>query len=192
VSKAPKRRSGRLQFLLIACAFLGPLVLATWLYFQGDPLLPEGRTNHGDLLEPILSLVEALPTASIHAQHDRSWLLLYINIDLCDEFCLDALYTMRQSRLMLGKEMDRLKRVFLHGSSPPDTVFLANEHQGLITIKDSSLTDLLNKKRPARLSAGGYFLIDPLGNLVMYFRPDIEPSDMVADIKRLLKLSRIG
>ena len=93
---------------------------------------------------------------------------------------------------MLGKEMDRLRRVFLHGSSPPDTVFLANEHQGLITLEDSSLSDLLNKKRPARLSAGGYFLIDPLGNLVMYFRPDIEPSDMVDDIKRLLKLSRIG
>jgi len=192
VSKVPKPRSGRLQFLLIACAFLGPLLLAAWLYFHGDPLLPEGRTNHGDLLEPILSLAEALPTASIHAQHDRSWLLLYVNIDVCDQSCIDALYTMRQSRLMLGKEIDRLKRAFLHGSSPPDTVFLSNEHQGLITIEDSNLTYLLNKKRPARLPAGGYFLIDPLGNLVMYFRPDIDPSDMVADIKRLLKLSRIG
>jgi hypothetical protein len=35
-------------------------------------------------------------------------------------------------------------------------------------------------------------LIDPLGNLVMYFQPDLDPSQMVDDIKRLLKLSRIG
>jgi len=34
--------------------------------------------------------------------------------------------------------------------------------------------------------------MDPLGNLVMYFVPDVDPSDMVGDIKHLLKLSRIG
>jgi len=98
----------------------------------------------------------------------------------------------RQSRLMLGREMDRVKRVFLHGDSPPDTVFLTEEHQGLITIEDGSLNGLLKKKRPTELPAGAYFLIDQLGNLVMYFRPDIEPSDMVDNIKRLLRLSRIG
>jgi hypothetical protein len=42
------------------------------------------------------------------------------------------------------------------------------------------------------LPAGGYYLVDPLGNLVMYFRPDLDPSDMVDDIKHLLRLSRIG
>jgi hypothetical protein len=51
---------------------------------------------------------------------------------------------------------------------------------------------LLDNKRPAALPAGGYYLIDPLGNLVMYFRPDIDPADMVDDVKHLLRLSRIG
>jgi hypothetical protein len=80
----------------------------------------------------------------------------------------------------------------LHGASAPDTVFLGGEHPGLITTQDSSLSRLLNNKRPTDLPAGGYFLIDPLGNLVMYFRPDLEPADMVDDIKHLLRLSRIG
>jgi hypothetical protein len=93
---------------------------------------------------------------------------------------------------MLGKEMDRLKRVFLHGESRPDTVFLADEHAGLVILRDENLSELLVDKKPVALSAGGYFLVDPLGNLVMYFAPDINPGDMVADIKRLLKLSRIG
>ena len=54
------------------------------------------------------------------------------------------------------------------------------------------LSDLLFSKKPADLEAGGYYLVDPLGNLVMYFEPDIEPSAMVEDIKHLLELSRIG
>jgi hypothetical protein len=93
---------------------------------------------------------------------------------------------------MLGKEMDRLARIFLHGESAPDRVLLADEHAGLKALRDGGLTELLDSLRPLQFSAGGYFLVDPLGNIVLYFSPDIEPSDMVEDIKRLLKLSRIG
>jgi len=99
---------------------------------------------------------------------------------------------LRQSRLMLGKEMDRLVRVFLHGDTAPDTVLLAGEHVGLIPLQDSRLYDVLENKKPAELEAGGYYLVDPLGNLVLYFHPDIDPSAMVEDIKHLLELSRIG
>ena len=93
---------------------------------------------------------------------------------------------------MLGKEQARLIRGFLHGDTPPDKVFLADEHQGLITTQDANLSRLLNNNKPTELPNGGYFLVDPLGNLVMYFRPDIDPSEMVDDIKHLLRLSRIG
>jgi len=71
-------------------------------------------------------------------------------------------------------------------------VLLANEHQGLLALQDPDLTRLLNNKRPTGLATGGYFLVDPLGNLVMYFRPDLDPADMVADIEHLLRLSHIG
>ena len=128
----------------------------------------------------------------IHDHYDNAWVLLYRETGACESTCREALYTVRQARLMLGKEMDRVRRIFLHGDIPPDTVFLAEEHPGLITIEDSALDELLNKKRPAELPAGGYFLVDPLGNLVMYFRPDLDPANMVDDIKHLLRLSRIG
>jgi hypothetical protein len=187
-----KKSRGRMQLLLVAAVFIGPLALAAWLYFAGQDLTPEGRTNSGVLLQPIVNLPEALPESPLHAHNDGHWVLLYANPAACDEACEFSLFTLRQSRLMLGKEMDRLVRVFLHGDSAPDTVLLANEHEGLITLQDSSLSDLLANKRPADLEAGGYFLLDPLGNLVLYFRPDIDPSAMVGDIKHLLELSRIG
>ena len=187
-----RQRVGRLQLLLVAAVFLGPLIVAAWMYYQGGSLQPQGRTNHGALLEPIENLANELPDSAIHVLYQQSWVLLYAQNTACDTDCQDALYKLRQSRLMLGKEMDRLTRVFLHGNTPPDTVFLAEEHAGLMTIEDGNLTRLLNSKKPADLPANGYYLIDPLGNLVMYFRPDLDPSEMVDDIKRLLKLSRIG
>ena len=183
---------GRLQLTLIALVFFGPLILAAWLYFSGEGLQPRGRTNHGTLLEPMVNILEALPESAIAAHIDTQWLLIYRNQGICGDTCRQALYTVRQSRLMLGNDMDRLERVFLHGDSVPDTVFLADEHAGLITLNDSGLHELLENKKPAELAAGGYFLVDPLGNLVLYFRPDIDPGKMVEDIEHLLKLSRIG
>ena len=187
-----RRTKGRLQFLLIAALFLGPLALAAWLYYSGQALQPEGRTNHGTLLEPIVNLQDALPGSALHAHAEGRWLLLYANEGDCDDACQFSLYTLRQSRLMLGKEMDRLVRVFLHGPAAPDTVLLAREHAGLVTMSDAELAALLRERSPEASGSGGYFLVDPLGNLVMYFEPGIDPGDMVDDIKRLLKLSRIG
>ena len=186
------KRRGRLQFLLIAAIFLGPLVVAAWMYFTDSTMIPEGRTNHGTLLQPIVRLADALPDSALHAASNGHWALVYANAGDCGEPCVYSLYTLRQSRLMLGKEMDRLVRVFLHGETPPDTVLLAEEHKGLATLRDDRLRELLDSKRPAGIAAGGYYLVDPLGNLVMYFSPDTDPSDMVEDIKRLLKQSRIG
>ncbi len=140
----------------------------------------------------IISVANELPISEVLVQGDGYWLVIYANDTECAAGCKTALYTIRQSRKMLGMEMDRVKRVFLHGESSPDTLYLADEHAGLITLRDSGLSGLLENKKPATLSAGGYFLMDPLGNLVMYFGPDIDPREMVEDIKRLLKLSRIG
>ena len=144
------------------------------------------------MLDPLLNIGEELPDTSLHAHNEGHWLLVYSNTGSCDDACEFGLLTLRQSRLMLGREMERLRRVFLHGDTAPDTVFLASEHSGLIALQDERVSRLLEDKRPPELASGGYFLIDPLGNLVMYFRPDIDPSDMVEDIEHLLEYSRIG
>ena len=51
----------------------------------------------------------------------------------------------------------------------------------------------LLKAFPATVSARDHiYLIDPLGNLMMRFPKDADPARMVKDLKRLLKISRIG
>lgn len=192
MSRRPVLKHPSIQISLVALLFAGPLVVAWWLYYMEPSLQPAGRTNHGTLLEPIVDLDEvATNPAWTEAARDH-WVLLYANDGECDSDCRDALYTLRQSRLMLGEDMDRLVRVFLHGAAPPDRVFIEERHQGLVTIQDRALERELEQIRPSELPAGGYFLVDPLGNLVMYFPLDIVPRHMVDDIEHLLELSRIG
>jgi hypothetical protein len=185
----PKRGPARLQLALVAALFLGPLIAAVWMYY-GSSYAPAARSNHGLLLEPVVHLTERHPGLSEVAQ--GQWLLLYAHDGACDDACNDALYTLRQSRLMLGHDMNRLTRVFLHGPFVPDKVLLDEKNTGLEALQDDGLALDLWSTLSGDIPRGGYFLIDPHGNLVMYFRSNLNPHDMVDDIKHLLKLSRIG
>lgn len=191
-----QKGQARRQIFIVSALFLGPLLIATLLYYGNSSWLPMGRTNHGHLLVPIQNIYSeggqnSKPLLSA-GENEGRWLLMYLNMAECDDPCRKALHRLRQSRLMLGSEMARVKRVFLHGAATPDTLFLDQEHRGLMTLEDQDLGEFLDSKLPPDLPPGGLFLVDPLGNLVMYFSADLEPGDMVDDIKHLLDLSQIG
>lgn len=187
-------RQGRLQFMLIAALFLGPLVVAMVLYYSDLDWRPSGYSNHGELLLPVANVVEPLASESTAAALNGSWSLVYVSAASCDadSTCRERLYTIRQIRLMLGKNMDRIQRVFLYAGQDLDADYLASEQAGLVLLQDTTLADALSRSRPGSIAADGYYLLDPLGNLVMYFAPEINPRDVVSDIKHLLSLSHIG
>ena len=99
----PKATRGRLVFLLLAAVFLGPLVLATWMYYAGQ-LQPEGRTNHGVLLKPIVNLPEAVAESPLHDTGDGHWVLLYANDASCDEPCKKTRISLSISRPSIRRD----------------------------------------------------------------------------------------
>lgn len=188
---APDRGRGRLQLALIALVFFGPLVVAAWMYATGG-LTPAGRSNYGVLLEPVAGIAELAPESPVIAIADGYWVMLYASDGACGDDCSEALYRMRQTRQMLGRDRDRVRQVFLHGETAPDRVFAANELPGLITTSDTALAGMLAGRLPEGTMPGGIYLIDPLANLVLYFPPDLDPRHLVDDMQHLLRLSRIG
>jgi hypothetical protein len=192
--KQPEIKTSRLQLMLVATLFMGPLVVAMVLYYGDFEWRPVGFSNHGALLSPITNVVEPLSNQDTAEKLSEHWSLLFASHDDCgpDTACREGLYKMRQVRLMLGKNMDRVQRVLLPGSQPPAADYLAAEQLGLVILDDDELIAALRTHLPNDMAEGGFFLVDPIGNLVMYFEPDLNPRHMLGDLKRLLSLSHIG
>jgi len=196
---APRHRA---IFFGVALVFFVPLAIATYLYYGAATWRPSGTVNHGTLIEPVrqlpavaLTMIDGGPTSTDFLRH--RWTLIYVGSGACDERCRDALYQIRQVRLALNQDMDRVQRLFIATEPCCDRDFLAREHQGLVVAHgDSGAAAQLLALFPAEAgpvaTAGRIYVVDPLGNLMMLHPRDSNPKHLLEDLKRLLKLSQIG
>ena len=144
---------------------------------------------------PPLAAESYKPSYYTMAVPHGAWTLYLRNADGCGETCRDRLYLMRQTHKALGKEAERVRRVLLVEGAAPDSQWLAAEHPELLVIPVGAgpAADLVSRFPSATPGTGAeIFLSDPLGNLMMYYPPDGEERHILDDLKKLLKLSRIG
>ncbi len=110
--------------------------------------------------------------------------------------CRRHLYDTRQVRLALDRNMARVQRVFIAGDGCCDSKFLHDEHPDLITVRldtaERSAARTAAGRRRRAPNAQRIYLIDPLGNLMMWYAADANPKGMLEDLQRLLRLSSIG
>jgi len=191
----PEQRRGRLQLLLLAVIFFGPVILAWLLYEPGGGLQPGDTTAHGELITP----VKLVPDENLRVSRDEQdspypglWTIVHIGNGACDETCAASLYETRQVRKALGKEDKRVQRIFfLLDAAPLDENIVAQHPSLKIFTANNELTlEFIAAIEP--YNTLDVFLIDPLGNLIMRFTPDTSMKDMHKDLKKLLKISHIG
>jgi cytochrome oxidase Cu insertion factor (SCO1/SenC/PrrC family) len=197
-------RRQRRVLIGIALLFFAPLGLAFLLYY-GIGWRPGGHLNHGELIQPPLPLpglslpkVERTAAGEGVTQADflkGKWTLLYFGPGNCPSACQADLYDTRQVRAALGKDAERVQRVFLAEGASGD-VRLFDEHPDLTTVRATEaaapLVELLRRSQAGRAADGRVYLIDPLGNLMMSYAADAAPKGMLEDLKRLLGLSHVG
>jgi cytochrome oxidase Cu insertion factor (SCO1/SenC/PrrC family) len=195
-------RRARRMLILLALLFLAPVAIAFVLYY-GASWRPQGETHHGVLADPPRLLPEAsLPAAAGGKTPPdflrRQWTLLYVGDGSCGAHCREALYVTRQVRLSLNQDMDRVQRVFLYSGECCEQPWFSAEQAGLIAANADDeegrrvLDAVAGNEDAAVMEAGRIYVVDPLGNLVLTYEPGAEPKGMIADLKRLLKLSHIG
>ncbi|TCS40999.1 hypothetical protein [Reinekea marinisedimentorum] len=162
---------------------------ATWLYASGA-YRPNEQSNHGTLLQPVLSATDlTLPEVTI--SENRQWQLVQFS-PRCEQNCYDRLIEQRQIHKAMGKLAPRIDRVLITTSQTEvDTGELPNLN--IIQRNQPVLSAALTDQVPAEdLNRHPVFVIDPFGNLVMYFLPDHDYRAQMSDLKKLLKLSTIG
>lgn len=180
--------SGRLIPIVLFLLFVGPLATAFLMYY-GSGWRPTGLTNHGELLNPIVTLPESGAVFTrvgdgVTGDLKDAWWLLHVAPGSCGDACMSALETTRQVRLTLGHEADRVNRAMIGSGIPVD------EHPDLFVSGPDKAVELLKQFDE---SAGSYvWVIDPLGNRVLRYPLDAPPAHFRDDLKKLLRKSRIG
>lgn len=174
--------SSRLKLLLIFAACAAPFVLGTLAYVLD--WAPGGTANHGELITP----PRPLAGPPLDAARGK-WALVAFDAAVCSVQCERKLYFMRQVRRAQGKEMGRVERVWVL------TDAAAPKAELVTALEDARIIRLQNRELLANFPgnpAEHIYLIDPLGNLMLRFPKDPDPSKMIKDLQRLLKYSRVG
>jgi cytochrome oxidase Cu insertion factor (SCO1/SenC/PrrC family) len=161
-------------------------------------------TNKGILVHPARPLTLAVDIMAgdrpLNDYLQGKWTLLYIGDSDCDAVCNENLYKMRQIRIAQNENMKRVQRLFLvRDESLPEalTVLLEKEYPELSIVtlsaaqEEQIAPDFLVDGVPMQ-GAERVYIIDPLGNLMMYYQPDADPGGMLKDLQKLLKYSKIG
>jgi hypothetical protein len=186
---------GRLKMLAVLAVCAAPVIASYLVYYV---IRPEGRTNYGTLIQPsrtlpALRLIDldgrAVPAASLHGQ----WLLVVVGPAGCDATCEARLFTQRQLREMLGRDRDRLDKVWLITDDTPMRPELR------AALEASPATTVLRADRAAVAAwlapEAGHaleehlYVVDPLGEWMMRMPVGAEPSKVKRDLEKLLRAS---
>lgn len=202
-SGAEPSPGGRRTLILVVSLFLLPVVLATGLYVSG--WRPTGKNlAHGELVQPARPVGDADLKDSDGGSFRLStlrgkWVLVYLAPLPCTEACQNSLHTMQQVRLAQGRDAPRVERVLIASNAGGDMLrTITRQYPGLLAASGARTTlqslagEFVSHQGTALTVPGRVYLIDPIGNLVLSYAPDADPSGIRKDLARLLRLSQMG
>lgn len=190
-----RTRSGRWKMIAVLLCCAAPVVASYFTYYV---IRPEGRSVFGQLIDPQRPTPplavrtpagEALNLQSLKGQ----WLLVSVAGAACDALCEQQLYLQRQLREMLGREKDRIDRVWLLTDDAPVPERLATGLHGatVLRVPADALAQWLQPE-PGHTLAEHLFVVDPMGNWMMRFpaRMDAQTAPKAKrDLDRMLRAS---
>lgn len=193
-------KKNRYIIVIIFAMSIIPFLIAWYLSNHADWM--GNGTNQGELIIPPVTTEksEFIPFDSFSRNNIQElsghWVLVNVIPKMdCLAVCLQALYKTKQLRLMMNKDLTRIRRLVL--IIPEINTELAQhwwkEDARLLKSKPAkSLLQKIKKIRNAMIPDGMLFLMDPLGNLMMQYEPAFNPYSVKKDLQKLLRISQIG
>jgi hypothetical protein len=197
-SSAPGSRvaSGRWRMLMVLLACAAPVLASYFTYYV---IRPEGRTNYASLIQPSRGIPDSLPLRTLDGQPvvPRSlrgqWLLLSVGGSACDASCEQRLYAQRQLREMMGREKDRLDKLWLVTDEAPLRPELlaalrAGEPVQIYRVPREALEAWL-QPAPGQALHDHLYVVDPMGEWMMRAPQPLDPAKFKRDLSKLLRAS---
>jgi hypothetical protein len=188
--------SGRVRMLMVLLMCAAPVIASYFTYYV---VRPEGRRHFGELIDPQRTVPSelvgrgldgaAVPLLSLRGQ----WLLVSVAPGDCDGVCEKQLYLQRQLRESLGKERDRVDKVWLVTGDAvikPELLSVLPE-TAVLRMSDAALGTWLFAAQGQQLGDHLY-LVDPMGNWMMRFPAHMDLAQAAQakrDIERVLRAS---
>lgn len=193
---------------VITALFVFPLALA-WMMWSGvinfdpgsgrnlgelvQPPIHVDLENHLDLERPMTN-DGSNETSALFEGH---WAILHVVPTPCSPGCLDIITTLRQIHRASGRNQSRIQiALLLSDEHPPQTADQISRIYPSFLLVKSPGTDLhrVLTEIAAGFSAkvgGSSYLIDPIGNIMMFYEAGSDPNNLKKDLKRLLTWSKL-
>lgn len=180
---------------LIILAIIGtailPLLLA-WLAYSGNFLQSSHKINNGVLISspPNFSSWNFLDSSGLSFAQSilqHKWTVMYLAPEQCQETCKKNIYNLGQLKKALGKQRDRMEPVVLAKNKLlykniardfPSIHFIFGSNKVKIPLQNTSEQQ--------------FYIIDPNGNIILYYGSSSNISLLLKDLKKLMRVSQIG
>ena len=188
--------SSRLKFLFIVLIFVIPFIYSYILINKKNVEKELPTSNYGQFVTPIVSInnisyIDSFDNKINSNSLNGKWTLIHYIDKYCDAPCLNNIYLLRQINIALGKDMNRVRRMLLINLSDHNTASIQKKYPHLLIVK-SKLNKLHDVIKGIKSDTTNIFIVDPMGNIVLKYNQDFNGKKFLKDLKKLLKLSRIG
>ena len=187
MADASRTRGGRIRMLLVMLVCAAPIILSYFTYYV---IRPQSTSSFGQLIEPQREL-PALSATDLQGQPvdlqslRGQWLFIMVAGGACDSACERMLYIQRQLHKSLGREKDKVDRVWLVSdkAAVSDALVQALQGASVLRVDAQALTQWLYPANGNTLS-DHFFLVDPMGRWMMRFPSKQEGAEAPVKIKR--------
>jgi cytochrome oxidase Cu insertion factor (SCO1/SenC/PrrC family) len=196
-----KQIRARLIFLALCLLFALPYLASFYFYFDDQASAKLKTANAGLLVSPMRDWsgqnFERLDGTIVRAsEFQGQWLILTLASSACERACNDNLYALKQVRKALGVDRQRVRRLLVL----TDDRFLPELENRLqnfpameaVMVAEREFFELKNLlKIDSHRLENAFFVIDPMGNYMMFYPAGTHPKALLKDMQRLMKVSQL-
>ncbi len=161
------------QLFLLMMVFVIPVLCSYFFYYYYE-YFQFKTTNRGILVNPPIEAQYLYSTTKEGKQ--KKWRIIHAEDGACDDACQKINYQLSQVQKALGKESQRVDVISMNKNVQLERLMSAFVQHGE---KEFAVKNKI-------------YLVDPLGNLFMYYPNMTDPMNILKDLKKVLKVSQIG